>query len=103
MAELKQVRPTKTADEDDVLLDMENQNGSESTKAAVGLYFSEGGYKIDYVLVYERNPELEERDDNHAAIVEEHEEKRKAFEEALKNEGLMIEREMVVSPQVSWS
>lgn len=102
MAELKQVKPVKTADEDDVLLDMENQNGDQSSKP-IGLYFTEGGYKVDYVLVYERNPEQEDKDDDCAALVEEQEEKRNAFEKALKDEGLMLERDMIVSSQVSLS
>lgn len=100
MAELKEVKPLKTADEDDVLLEMENQNGNDSAKT-VGLYFNEGGYKIDYVLVYERNPEEEENDDEKGSLAEELEEKRTAFEKVIKDEGLLLEREMVVSAQVS--
>ncbi|KXJ26647.1 anoctamin-4 isoform X2 [Exaiptasia diaphana] len=99
MAELKEVKPRTAADEDDVLLDMDNQNGNNSSAKPIGLHFNDGGEKIDYVLVYERNPEEENEDEEKAALADILEEKRKAFEKVLQDEGLLLEREMVVSPQ----
>lgn len=100
MAELKEIKPrVPIADEDDVLLDMDNGNASTAGKP-IGLHFNEGGHKIDYVLVYERNPELENEDEEKATLAEDLEEKRNAFEKVLQEDGLLLEREMVVSPQV---
>jgi len=102
MAELKDINRLKSeTDEDDVLIDMDNQNGDNTTGKPIGLHFTSGGHKIDYVLVYERNPEEEENDDEKAKLAEEHEEKREAFEDVLKEEGLLMEKEMIVSSQVS--
>lgn len=99
MADLKAVHTRKATDEDDVLLEMEGKNGNISDKP-IGLYFDSGGHKIDYVLVYERCPEDEEKDDEDAKKAEEHEEKREAFEKALEEEGLLIERDERISAQV---
>lgn len=100
MADLKAVHARETTDEDDVLLEMEGTNGKQAPDKPIGLYFDSGGHKIDYVLVYERCPEDEEKDDEKAKKAEEHEEKREAFEKALEEEGLLIEREERISSQV---
>jgi hypothetical protein len=99
MADLKAVHH-RSADEDDILLEMEGKNDNSVPDKTLGLYFDIGGHKVDYILVYERCPEDEEKDDEDAKRAEDQEEKRDAFEKVLEEQGLLIEREERISAQV---
>lgn len=93
----KPVSYTKAQDDDNVVLEMvepsfnaKDDGGGEP----MGLYFerNRSKKKIDYVLVYERCEEKEDKDEDSRAKAEKLEEMRKAFEASLDESGLLIER-----------
>ena len=90
-------------DADDVLIEMVEPSfhakGSESPK---GLYLEGAGTnkKIDYVLVYERCEEKENKDDQTKEKATKLEEMRNAFEASLESSGLIIEHQERISSQV---
>ena len=91
----KPVSYTKTPEDEDVILEMvepsfKEKNGAET----IGLHFERAGSKkkIDYVLVYERCQEKEDEDEESRAEAEKLEGMRKAFEDSIKNAGLLVER-----------
>ncbi|EDO48048.1 predicted protein [Nematostella vectensis] len=77
---------------------MENAN-NDNTVGPTGRFFNKGGHKVDYVLVYETCQEREDKDPKFAAKMADFERKRDAFEAALSEQGLVIERESITSPQ----
>lgn len=91
----KPVSYTKTPEDEDVILEMVEPSfrgkGGEET---IGLYFERDGAKkkIDYVLVYERCQEKEDKDEESREDAEKAENMRKAFEASLESAGLLIER-----------
>ena len=91
----KPVSYTKTPEDEDVILEMVEPSfrgkGGEET---IGLYFERDGAKkkIDYVLVYERCQEKEDKNEESRQDAEKAKNMRKAFEASLESAGLLIER-----------
>ncbi|XP_032221069.1 anoctamin-4 isoform X2 [Nematostella vectensis] len=93
----------KGAKDDEILLEMEagspgnNANGKERKQE--GLTFNNGGYKIDYVLVFERCEEEESKNEDSKAKAADLAKKREDFEKALEEKGVLIERDESISAQ----
>lgn len=97
---------TKTPDGDaDVLLEMVEPSFHSKDGKPKGLYFEGAGSnkKIDYVLVYERCQEKENKDEEDKEKAEKLEAMRQAFEASLESAGLLIERKEHTLPQVRQS
>ena len=91
----------KNPDDADILLEMVEPSFHSKDGKPKGLYMDgAGSKKIDYVLVYERCQEKENKDDDDRQKSEKHEGMRQAFEASLKSAGLLIEHKEHTLPQV---
>ena len=91
----------KNPDDADVLLEMVEPSFHSKDGKPKGLYMDgAGSKKIDYVLVYERCQEKENKDEEDKQKAEKHEGMRQAFEASLKSAGLLIEHKEHTLPQV---
>lgn len=99
----KPVAYTKTTEDGDILLNMVEPSFHSKQTETKGLYLDDAGSrkKIDYVLVYERCEEKENKDEEAKEEANKHEEMRRAYEESLANAGLILERSECISSQVS--
>lgn len=93
---------TKTPDDGDVLLEMVEPSFNSKDGKPTGLHLEDAGAnkKIDYVLVYERCQEKENKDEEDKEKAEKHEGMRRAYEASLESAGLLLERKEHTLPQV---
>ena len=92
----------KAPGDGDVLLEMVEPSFHAKSSELKGLYLEDTGAneKIDYVLVYERCQEKEDKDNEAKEKADKLEGMRKSFEASLESAGLVIERKEHTLPQV---
>lgn len=91
-----------TPNDGDVLLEMVEPSFHAKGSEPKGMYLEDAGpnKKIDYVLVYERCQEKENKDEEAKEKAEKLEDMRRSFEASLESAGLVIERKDHPLPQV---
>ena len=101
----KPVSYTKSPDDNVVFEVVEPSFNAKSGGETIRLYFERDGSKkkIDYVLVYERCQEKEDKNDESREKAENLEGSRKSFEASIKNAGLITKRVERPSSTVSSS
>lgn len=91
----------KAPNDGDVLLEMVEPSFHAKGSEPKGMYLEDAGpnKKIDYVLVYERCQEKENKDEEAKEKAEKLEDMRRSFEASLESAGLVIERKDHPLPQ----
>ena len=95
----------KATNDDEVLLQMAEPNmDPRKEEDAKGLYFtSDGSKKVDYVLVYEVCKEKEEKDPDYKDDARRMAELREKYQRSLRHQGLEMEEDEMLSPQVRFT